>query len=130
MIRKQRSQSTDPSSCKSPKLCNKQVGRMNKLLRLSRGTTKPQDFFYGLPVVKTDYCFFGNIVTVQNVPGGTDNVLRGNIIGNSKQKIYICTCVLFRTISEIELVHCTVPKLLIRRYCVCINQVKKLVQFT
>jgi hypothetical protein len=27
----------------------------------------------------------------------------------------ICTCVLFRTVSENELFHCTVPKLLLRK---------------
>jgi hypothetical protein len=53
-----------------------------------------------------------------------------------KQK-FICTCVLFRTVSEIELFHCTVPNLLIRkRYYVLflilvfIVHVTKLVQFT
>jgi hypothetical protein len=51
------------------------------------------------------------------------------------KKLY--TCVLFRTVSEIELFHCTVPKFLIRkRYYVLflipvfIVQVTKLVQFT
>jgi hypothetical protein len=35
-------------------------------------------------------------------------------------KMCKCTCVLFRTVSEIELFHCTVPKLLIRnRYYAC-----------
>jgi hypothetical protein len=49
----------------------------------------------------------------------------------------ICTCVLFRTVFEIELFHCTAPKLLIiKRYYVLflipvfIVQVTKLVQFT
>jgi hypothetical protein len=49
----------------------------------------------------------------------------------------IYTCVLFRTVSEIQLFHCTGPKLLIRkRYYVLfvipvfIVQVTKLVQFT
>jgi hypothetical protein len=32
-----------------------------------------------------------------------------------KKKNRVCTCVLFRTVSEIELFHCTVPKLLIRK---------------
>jgi hypothetical protein len=57
-------------------------------------------------------------------------------IGHSKQNIYVHG-VLFRTASEIELFHCTVPKLLIRkRYYVLflipvfIVQVTKLVQFT
>jgi hypothetical protein len=49
----------------------------------------------------------------------------------------VCTCVLFRTVSEIELFHRTVPKLLItKRYYVLflipvfIVQVTELVQFT
>jgi hypothetical protein len=48
----------------------------------------------------------------------------------------ICTCVLFRTVSEIELFHCAVPKLLTgKRYYVLfliplfIVQVTKLVLF-
>jgi hypothetical protein len=48
----------------------------------------------------------------------------------------ICTCVLLRKVSVIELFHCTVPKLLVRkRYCVLfltpvfIVQLTKLVQF-
>jgi hypothetical protein len=32
----------------------------------------------------------------------------------SKNKC-ICTCVLFRTVSEIELFHCTVPEMLVRK---------------
>jgi hypothetical protein len=53
----------------------------------------------------------------QNVPGGKVNILEGHNIGHSKQKKYICTCVLFRTVSEISLFHCTVPKLLVtKRY--------------
>jgi hypothetical protein len=34
------------------------------------------------------------------------NILGGHNIGTSKQKC-ICTCVLFWTVSEIELFHCT-----------------------
>jgi hypothetical protein len=51
-------------------------------------------------------------------------------------KMYVYTCVLFRTVPEIQLFHCTIPKLLIRnRYYVqflipvFIVQVTKLVQF-
>jgi hypothetical protein len=55
---------------------------------------------------------------IRGVQGGKVNILGGHSIGHSKQKC-ICTCVLFRTISEIELFHCTVPKLFIReRYYV------------
>jgi hypothetical protein len=58
------------------------------------------------------------------------------IVSAILKKKWICTCVLFRTVSEIEIFHCTVSKLLIRKilrmvsntgvYC----QVTKLVQFT
>jgi hypothetical protein len=43
------------------------------------------------------------------VPEGKVNIVGGNRIGHSKQKkkMCICTCVLFRTVSEIELFHCT-----------------------
>jgi hypothetical protein len=48
----------------------------------------------------------------------------------------ICTCILFRTVLEIYLFYCTVPKLFIKRYIyvlflilVFIVQVTKLVQF-
>jgi hypothetical protein len=58
-------------------------------------------------------------------------------ICHSKQIMYICTRVLFRTVYEIELFHCTVPKLLIRnRYNALflipefIVQATQLVQFT
>jgi hypothetical protein len=73
---------------------------------------------------------------IQGVQGEKVNILRGHSMGHSKQKVY-STCVLFRTASEIELFHCTVPILLIRkRYYVLfpipvfIVQVTKLVQFT
>jgi hypothetical protein len=71
---------------------------------------------------------------MQDVTGGKVSIMGGHSIGHSKQK---SVCVLFRTISEIQLFHCTVPKLLIRkRYYVLllmlvfIIQVAKLVQFT
>jgi hypothetical protein len=38
------------------------------------------------------------------------SILGGHSIGHSKQKC-MCTCVLFRTVSERELFHCTVPQL-------------------
>jgi hypothetical protein len=43
------------------------------------------------------------------------NILRGHSIGHSKQKMCICTCVLFRTVSEIELFHSTVHCTLYRQ---------------
>jgi hypothetical protein len=45
---------------------------------------------------------------LENVPGGKVNILEGHSIGHSKQRICTCTCVLFGTVSEIELFHCTV----------------------
>jgi hypothetical protein len=39
---------------------------------------------------------------IQSVPGGKVSILGGYSIGHSKQKKCICTCVLFRTVSEIE----------------------------
>jgi hypothetical protein len=40
---------------------------------------------------------------MQNVPGEKINILGGHSIGHSKQiYIYIYTCVLFRTVSEIK----------------------------
>jgi hypothetical protein len=65
-----------------------------------------------------------------------NNIILGGH-SNCHSEQCICTCVLFRTVSEIELFHCTVPKLLIRkRYYVMFLipvfsvQVTKLVQFT
>jgi hypothetical protein len=70
-------------------------------------------------------------VYIQSVPGGKVSILGRHSIGHSKQKC-IYTCVLFRTVFEIDLFHCTVPKLLIRKICyilflipVFIIQVKK-----
>ena len=72
---------------------------------------------------------------IQNVPGGKVSILGGHSIGRSKQK---WMCVLFRTVSQIELFECTTAKLLIRkRYYVYvlflipvfIVQVTQLVQF-
>jgi hypothetical protein len=51
---------------------------------------------------------------IPGVPGGKVNILGGHSIGHSKQKI-VYARVLFRTVSEIELFHCTVAKLLIRK---------------
>jgi hypothetical protein len=65
------------------------------------------------------------LLSLQGVPEGNANILGGHSIGNSKQKkkvFYIYTCVLFRTVSDMELFHCTVPKLLIRRrYFICMS---------
>jgi hypothetical protein len=54
---------------------------------------------------------------IQGVPGGNVNILGGQGINHSKQKS-IYTYVLFWTVSEIELFHCTVARLLIKRYYV------------
>jgi hypothetical protein len=67
---------------------------------------------------------------IQGAPGEKLDILRGHSIGHS-------ICVILRTVSEIELFHCTVPKLLVRkRYYILILipvfivQVAKLGQFT
>jgi hypothetical protein len=52
---------------------------------------------------------------IQSVPGGKVNILGGHNTGHSKQNICVYTRVLFRTVSETELFHCTVPKLLLRK---------------
>jgi hypothetical protein len=44
----------------------------------------------------------------ENVPGGKVNILGGHSIDHFTQKRSICTCVLFRTVSKIQLFHCTV----------------------
>ena len=43
---------------------------------------------------------------MQSVPGGNVNILGGQIIGRSK-KNFMYTCFLFRTVCEVELLHCT-----------------------
>ena len=77
------------------------------------------------------------ILFILGVPGGKVYILGGQCIGHSKQKT-VWTCVLFRTLSEIEAFECTTAKLLIRkRYYeyvlflipVFIVQVTELVQF-
>jgi len=72
---------------------------------------------------------------IQDVPGGNVIILGSRTIGHSKQtSVYVY--VLFWMVSEIEVFHCTVAKLLIKRYyilfliLVFIVQVTKLVQFT
>jgi hypothetical protein len=46
---------------------------------------------------------------IQSVPVGKVNIQGGHSNGHSKQKsVYIYTCVLFQTVSKIELLHCTV----------------------
>jgi hypothetical protein len=52
---------------------------------------------------------------IQNVPRGKVSILGDHSFGHSKQNKCICTCVLFRTVSEIQLFHCPVPKSLIRK---------------
>jgi hypothetical protein len=51
---------------------------------------------------------------IQGGPGDNVSILGGIVsVILSKKKSVLCTFVLFRTVSEIELFHCTVPKLLI-----------------
>jgi hypothetical protein len=70
------------------------------------------------------------------VPGETSIFCEVIVLVSLKQKI-VSICVLLRTVSEIEVFHCTVAKLLIRKRCyvlfllsVFVVQVTKLVQFT
>jgi hypothetical protein len=51
--------------------------------------------------------YLDDLGSIQSVRGGKVNILGGHNIGHSKQKKCICTCVLFRAVSEIELFHCT-----------------------
>jgi hypothetical protein len=44
---------------------------------------------------------------LQGVPGGKVNILRGHSIGHPKPKKCMCTCALFRMVSEIDLFHLT-----------------------
>jgi hypothetical protein len=60
------------------------------------------------------------ILTLQHthicsVPRGKANIQGDHSVRHSKKKKFIWTCVLFRTVSEIELFECTVTKLLIRK---------------
>jgi len=74
--------------------------------------------------------------SIKEIPERNVHILGGHIIGHSKQKNCTCNCAPFQTVSEIELFHCTVTKLLLNRYCVLflisvfIVQVTKVVQFT
>jgi hypothetical protein len=74
-------------------------------------------------------------ITYTGCPGGKVNILGSHSIGHSKQKLYMCMCPI--PVSEIELFHRRVPKLLERKIYyvlflipVFIVQVTKLVQFT
>jgi hypothetical protein len=54
---------------------------------------------------------------IQNVAEGKVSIVGGHSIGHSKQKKNcICTCVLFRTVSEIELFHCTVVSMYVKMH--------------
>jgi hypothetical protein len=52
---------------------------------------------------------------IHSVPKGEVNILAGHSIGQSKQKKCVRTSVLFRTVSETKLFHCTVHCTLYRR---------------
>jgi hypothetical protein len=49
---------------------------------------------------------------IQGVSGGKVSILGDHSFGHSKQKNFIFTCDLFRTVPEIELSHCTVAWIL------------------
>jgi hypothetical protein len=55
-----------------------------------------------------------NSANIKDVPGGKFNIVGGHSICHSKQKL-CCTCVIFRTVSEIEVFHCTAHSTLYRR---------------
>jgi hypothetical protein len=84
------------------------------------------------------FTMLGYIYTRTECPKRKGQYSERSSFGHSKKKVYMyCTCVLFRPISETELFHYTVPKLLIwKRYYILflipvfIVQVTKLVQFT
>jgi hypothetical protein len=82
------------------------------------------------------YIYMYIYICIKGVPGENVNILGGHIIGYSKQNIVKCTRVLIRTVSEIEIYHCAVAKLLINRHYVLflmsvfIVQVTQSVQFT
>jgi hypothetical protein len=42
---------------------------------------------------------------------GKVNILGGHSVSHSKQKEYICTCAVFRMVSEVEIFHRTVQKI-------------------
>jgi hypothetical protein len=88
----------------------------------------------GLPPSLSDRCHYTD---VYSVPQEERSIFWEVIVSVILSKKCISTCVLFRTVSEIELFHCTVPKWMTRqRYYipflipVFIVQVTKLVQFT
>jgi hypothetical protein len=66
----------------------------------------------------TDWAIKALICSIQGVPRGKVTIMGRHIIGHSKQQtVYVR--VLFRTVSEIEIFHSTIPKLFIKkRYCV------------
>jgi hypothetical protein len=76
-----------------------------------------------------NYGSYVGTTSIHVIPGAKVNILGGHSIGHSKQETVYVRYVLFRTVSEIELFHCTVPKLLFL-ISVFIFQVTKLVQFT
>ena len=80
---------------------------------------------------------FCSVLNVYRCPRRKVNILGLYSIVHSKAKKCICTRVLLREVSEIEVFHCTVAKFLIREgyyvlflISVFIVQVSKLVQFT
>jgi hypothetical protein len=66
----------------------------------------PRPLFASHPIIRRYVVWHTESCSIQSVPGGTVSILGGHSIRHSKQ--CICTCVLFRMVSEIELFHCTV----------------------
>jgi hypothetical protein len=62
---------------------------------------------------------------IQDVAGGNVNILEGLLTKNG-----MSTCVLFRTVSSVEIFHSTSAKLLIKRYYVLFIMSVFIVQLT
>jgi hypothetical protein len=80
-------------------------------------------YVYTCPVfcVNTKAFVYVYILCIQNDPRGKFNILGGHRIAHSKQKNCICTCVLFRTVSETELISMYgVLFIFIKATCVCV----------
>jgi hypothetical protein len=72
-------------------------------------------YLCGDPVCLVECAMEDYIIYIKSVPSGKVKSLGDHSIGHSRQKKCIRTCILFRMVSKIELFHCTVPKLLIRK---------------
>jgi hypothetical protein len=91
----------------------RQMSRLATLRRIHTSVTKSFHCYISVSCVQR-----GDILTlfIQSVPGGKDSILGGHSIVHSKKSLYtLCSCGLFRVVSEIRLFHCTVHCTLYRR---------------